>query len=36
MKMDKIIQIGEKFGLEGEKLLKFVEKQQKLDEEKEE
>ena len=36
VKMDKIIQIGEKFGLEGEKLVKFVEKQQKLDEEKEE
>ena len=34
--MDKFIQIGEKFGLEGEKLLEFVEKQQKLEEEKEE
>ncbi|XP_068731657.1 GRB10-interacting GYF protein 2-like isoform X2 [Montipora capricornis] len=36
MEMDKFIQIGEKFGLEGEKLLEFVEKQQKLEEEKEE
>ena len=34
--MDKFIQIGEKFGLEGEKLLEFVEKQQKLEEEREE
>ena len=34
MEMDKLIQIGEKFGLEGEKLLEFVEKQQKLEEEK--
>ena len=34
--MEKIIQMGEKFGLEGEKLLEFVEKQQKLKEEKEE
>ena len=29
-------QIGEKFGLEGEKLLEFVREQQKLEEEKEE
>ena len=34
--MDKFIQIGEKFGMEGEKLLEFVEKQQQLEEEKEE
>ena len=34
--MDKFIQIGEKLGLEGEKLLEFVEKQQKLEEEREE
>ena len=34
MEMDKFIQIGEKFGLEGEKLLEFVEKQQKLEEKK--
>ena len=33
MEMDKFIQIGEKFGLEGEKLLGFVEKQQKLEQE---
>ena len=33
VEMDKFIQIGEKFGLEGEKLLVFVEKQQKLEEE---
>ena len=31
--MDKFIQIGEKFGLEGEKLLEFVREQQKLEEE---
>ena len=30
------IQIGEKFGLEGEKLLEFVREQLKLEEEKEE
>ena len=36
MEMDKFIQIGEKFGLEGEKLLEFVEKQQKLEDEKQE
>ena len=34
--MVKFIQIGEKFGLEGEKLLEFVEKQEKLEEEKQE
>ena len=33
MEMEKLLQIGEKFGLEGEKLLGFVEKQQKLEEE---
>ena len=33
MEMDKLIQIGEKLGLEGEKLLEFVEKQQKLEQE---
>ena len=32
MEMEKLLQIGEKFGLEGEKLLEFVEKQQKLEE----
>ena len=31
--MEKLLQIGKEFGLEGEKLLKFVEKQQKLGEE---
>ena len=31
--MDKFTQIGEKFGLEGEKLLEFVEKQQRLEQE---
>ena len=31
--MDKFIHIGEKLGLEGEKLLEFVEKQQKLEDE---
>ncbi|XP_068704804.1 uncharacterized protein [Montipora foliosa] len=31
MEMDKFIQVGEKFGLEGEKLLEFVEKQQILE-----
>ena len=31
--MAKLLQIGKEFGLEGEKLLEFVEKQQKLDEE---
>ena len=36
MEMKKLLQIGEKFGLEGDKLLEFVEKQQKLEEEKEE
>ena len=36
VEMEKLLQIGEKFGLEGEKLLEFVEKQQKLEEEKEE
>ena len=34
--MDKFIQIGEKFGLQGEKLLEFVREQLKLEEEKEE
>ena len=34
--MDKFIQIGEKYGLEGEKLLEFVEKTEQLEEEKEE
>ena len=34
--MDKFIQIGEKFGLEGEKLLEFVREQLKLEEEREE
>ena len=34
--MEKLLQIGKEFGLEGEKLLEFVEKQQKLGEEKEE
>ena len=34
--MDKLIQIGEKLGLEGEKLLEFVREQQKKEEEKEE
>ena len=33
--MEKLLQIGKEFGLEGEKLLEFVEKQQKLEEEKE-
>ena len=33
MEMDKLIQIGEKLGLEGEKLLVFVREQQKLEEE---
>ena len=32
MKMDKFIQIGEEFGLEGEKLLELLEKQQMLEE----
>ncbi|CAH3160586.1 unnamed protein product [Porites lobata] len=31
--MEKLLQIGKEFGLEGEKLLEFVEKQQKLKEE---
>ena len=31
--MDTFIQIGEKFGFEGEKLLEFVREQQKLEEE---
>ena len=34
--MEKLLQIGKEFGLEGEKLLGFVEKQQKLEEEREE
>ena len=32
MEMGKLLQIGKEFGLEGEKLLEFVEKQQKLEE----
>ena len=35
-KVEKFIQPGEKFGLEGEKLLEFVEKQRQLEGEKEE
>ena len=31
--MEKLSQIGKEFGLEGEKLLEFVDKQQKLEEE---
>ena len=31
--MEKFVQLGEKFGLEGEKLLEFVEKQQALERE---
>lgn len=34
--MEKFIQLGEKLGLEGEKLLEFVKKQRQLEEEKEE
>ena len=34
--MEKYIQIGEKLGLEGKKLFEFVEKQQNLEEEREE
>jgi len=30
--MEKFVQLGEKFGLEGEKLLEFVHEQQKLEE----
>ena len=33
VEMEKLLQIGKEFGLEGEKLLEFVEKQQKLEEE---
>ena len=33
MEMEKLLQIGEKFGLEGDKLLEFVREQQKLEEE---
>ena len=29
--MEKFVQLGEKFGLEGEKLLEFVREQQKLE-----
>ena len=36
MEMEKLLQMGKEFGLEGEKLLEFVEKQQKIEEEKEE
>ena len=32
VEMEKLLQIGKEFGLEGEKLLEFVEKQQKLEE----
>ena len=32
MEMEKLLQIGEKFGLEGDKLFKFVQEQQKLEE----
>ena len=35
MEMDKLVQIGEKLGLEGEKLLEFVREQQKLEREEE-
>ena len=34
MGMEKLLQIGKEFGSEGEKLLEFVEKQQKLEDEK--
>ena len=34
--MEKLLQIGKEFRLEGKKLLEFVEKQQKLEEEKKE
>ena len=34
--MEKLMQLGKEFGLEGEKLLEFVREQQKLEEEKEE
>ena len=33
VEMEKLLQIGKEFGLEGDKLLEFVEKQQKLEEE---
>ncbi|XP_068728838.1 uncharacterized protein [Montipora capricornis] len=36
MEMEKLLQMGKEFGLEGEKLLEFVERQQKLEEEKQE
>ena len=36
MEMEKLLQKAKEFGLEGEKLLEFVEKQQNLEEEKEE
>ena len=36
VEMEELLQIGKEFGLEGEKLLEFVQKQQKLEEEKEE
>ena len=36
MEMEKLLQIGKEFGLEGEKLLEFVREQLKLEEEKEE
>ena len=34
--MEKLLQMGKEFGLDEEKLLKFVETQQKLEEEREE
>ena len=34
--MEKLVQLIEKFGLEGEKLLAFVQEQQKLEEDREE
>ena len=33
MEMEKLLQMGKEFGLEGAKLLEFVEKQQKLEQE---
>ena len=36
VEMEKLLQIGKEFGLEGEKLLEFLEKKQKLEEEREE
>ena len=34
MDMEKLLQVGKEFGLEGEKLLEFVEKRRQLEEEK--